>query len=75
MMDAVTHLRQYFGGDANVEERIRDACDRTRPFYVKFRDEMTDYLKSKTPEEDFTRKTSLSESEFMRRLVMLKIYR
>lgn len=75
MMDAMTQLRQHLGCDANVVERIRDACDRTRPFYVKFRSEMMEYLSSKTPEEDFVRKTNLSESEFVRRLVMLNISR
>jgi len=75
-MDAVTQLTQHFGRDVDVRGRIRDACDRTRPFYTKLRDEMQDYLtktKNNTPEEEFQRKTGLSEREFVRRLVMLKI--
>lgn len=79
-MNALVALEIHFedhkdrdGKPVNVMERISEACDRTRMFYVGLAAEMRGYMQSETPVADFRRKTNLPEREFGRRLRMLGI--
>jgi hypothetical protein len=78
-MDQISRLQAYFGerdatgARVDVVDRLRDASDRSRPFYFQMAMEMYGYLEGEYPELDFRRKTGLPFKEFDRRLQMLGI--